>query len=157
MDQLKEVAKKAGMDDSQCEAATGGILSLLKKNLSEDQFKMIEDKIPGATASAEAQDRGASASLGGGMGGMLGGAMSALGGGGGGGATDIAGLTAMLASKGVDTSMISKYLPQVTDFLKSKGIDVSSVLGGGGGDAAAAGGGGGGLGGLAGMASGFKF
>lgn len=157
-----EMAGKAGMNPSQGEAATGGIFSLLKSNLEGDKFNKILESVPGASDFVKKQESSErDASGGGGMGGMLGGAMSSIGGGGsggGGGAGGMAGLMASLSGKGIDSGMMSKFLPQISSFLKEKsGTDVSSVLGvpGGGGDASGGSSGGGAMSSLTGMASGF--
>mmetsp|Transcript_19650 Transcript_19650/g.27266 ORF Transcript_19650/g.27266 Transcript_19650/m.27266 type:complete len:167 (-) Transcript_19650:928-1428(-) len=134
MDKILEMATKAGMDQKQAETSSGGILSFLKGKLGDEQFSKIAEKVPGAGEAAQKYDDESSSasSGGGGMGGMLGGAMSSItkSSGGGSDAGGVAGLTAMLASKGVDAGQLSKFLPQISSFLKDKaGVDVTSALG----------------------------
>mmetsp|Transcript_4274 Transcript_4274/g.6112 ORF Transcript_4274/g.6112 Transcript_4274/m.6112 type:complete len:172 (+) Transcript_4274:1-516(+) len=152
MDKILEMATKAGMDQQQGETAAGGVLSFLKGKLGDDQFSKLAEKIPGVGDAAQKYDddkadSSARASGGGGLGGMLGGAMASFtksSGGGGGDAGGVAGLTAMLASKGVDAGQLSAFMPQIAAFLKDKaGVDVTSALGlpSGGGDSTSGSGG----------------
>lgn len=165
MDQLLKLAQQAGMTEEQGKTAAGGIFGLLKSQLSEGQYAKLTSQFPEADALAtQQQQRDGGSGGGGGVGGLLGAAMGALdgdgaggtqGGGGsgsgGGGATDIVGLLAKLAGKGITPQQIQKFLPLVAPHIqKMTGIDVSSMLGtptagdGAGGTAATSASGGGG-------------
>ena len=127
MDDVTQAANDVGMTAEQGETATGGVLSFLKDHLSEDHFKMIESYIPGAEEKVQAYARGASGSAGG-FGGMLGSAMSSLGGGS--SAGGLAGLMAILASKGISPAMVQQFLSKVGPMIQQKcGIDVTTLLG----------------------------
>lgn len=74
MDELTEqLAVKVGIDKAVAEKTVGIILGFLRKEGPEDQVKALIDKIPGAEAAI------ASADAGGGLGGLMGGGLMALG------------------------------------------------------------------------------
>lgn len=144
MDQLLQQANSAGLSDSQGKDALGGIFSLLKNNISSEDFSKIESAIPetgSLVEAAETQTR-AGGESGGGMGGLMSSAMGMLGGGGasnsgtsggaagGGGMQNIPQLLGFLSGKGVDQNMMGKFMPMVTKFLQGNaGVDTSSALG----------------------------
>eukprot|EP00545_Synedropsis_sp_CCMP1620_P012874 CAMPEP_0119009472 /NCGR_PEP_ID=MMETSP1176-20130426/4385_1 /TAXON_ID=265551 /ORGANISM="Synedropsis recta cf, Strain CCMP1620" /LENGTH=163 /DNA_ID=CAMNT_0006961993 /DNA_START=171 /DNA_END=662 /DNA_ORIENTATION=- len=140
MEALLKLATDSGMTAEQGKTATGGLFAFLKENVPAEQFSQIEEKLPGVDGAVDtyAKERAAPAADAGGAAGMLGSAMSSAGAAGG-----LAGLMTTLTSKGIDPSMMQKFMPQVSTMVKAKcGIDISQYLGGaatGGGDAAATG------------------
>ena len=75
MDELIDrLAAKAGLDRAVAEKSVGIILSFLRKEGPAETVQALIDKIPGAEAAIDA-----SASAGGGLAGMLGGGLMALG------------------------------------------------------------------------------
>lgn len=128
MDQLLDLATKAGMDPDQGKAASGGILSVLKTAMEGQDFDKIVANIPGASTAVEeheastANDAPAS-----GMAGMMGAAMSSLGGSQG---ASMAGLLATLQNKGIDPGMMQKYMTSVAPIIQEKcGVDITKTLG----------------------------
>jgi hypothetical protein len=155
MDALLKLAQDSGMSEAQGETATGGIFSFLKENISADQFSKIEEQMPGVDG---AVDKYASGDSGGSSGGMFGSAMPSFGSSGGGasgGAGGLAGLMTTLTSKGINPSMLQKFMPQVSALIKSKcGVDVSQYLGGAAAAPSSGGASSGGAGGMMGQAMG---
>jgi hypothetical protein len=127
MDSILKMAADAGMTKEQGEAATGGIFSLVKKNLESRQYKQILEKIPGLDGLVnkhEVASRDAASS-----GGLMGSLTSALESSGG-GAGGIAGLMAVLGKQGISANSVSSFLPQVAPLVQKQcGIDISSILG----------------------------
>jgi hypothetical protein len=135
MDPILKLAGDAGLTKDQGEAATGGIMSLVKSSLASGDYKKILDQIPEIGGLVTKHEEGSRAA-GGDSGGLMGSAMSMFGGGGasGGGAAagagGVAGLLAMLEKQGIDASQVSAFMPQVASVVKSKcGVDIGSVLG----------------------------
>ena len=97
-----------------------------------------EGQIPGLKGAEEQYGtKAAEASSGGGAAGLMGAAMSAFGGGGSGdkasSPSSVPALLATLTSMGIDPSMMQKFMPQISTFLKEKyGVDISQYIGGGG-------------------------
>lgn len=129
------------MSESQGETATGGLFSFLKDKMSKEQYAQVQEKLPGVDGAVDryAAPSGEGAGSGG-MGGMLGSAMSSFGGGNkaaggssGGGADGLGGLLATLTSKGINPAMMQKFMPQASALVKAKcGVDISQYLGGAG-------------------------
>jgi hypothetical protein len=141
MDQLLKMAADSGMTKEQGQAATGGIFSLVKEALDAGDFNKIVKTIPeleGLVQEHETSTKAAAATDGGGAGGLLGSAMSALGSSGasgsapaaGGSAGGIASLLAMLSSHGVSAKELNTFMPQVVSLVKTQcGVDISKILG----------------------------
>lgn len=112
-------------------------MSMVKQYLPADQYAKLEGQIPGLKGAEEQYGtRAADASSGGG-GGLMGAAMGAFGGGGSGNKDEAPSSTpallATLTSMGINPSMMSKFLPQISTFLKDKyGVDISQYVGGAG-------------------------
>ena len=136
MDDLLKLAQDAGMTQEQGETASGGLMSFLKDSMGEGDFNKVQEQMPGVEGAVEKYSSGDSGG-GGGAAGLFGSAMSSFGVGGSssGGGSAAGGLPALLAtltSKGINPSMVQKFLPLVAPLIKSKcGIDVSKYLGGG--------------------------
>jgi hypothetical protein len=129
MDQLLELATKAGMDPAQGQAASGGLLSLLKSTMAGQDFDKIATAIPGAETAVAEHDTAAAAAPAtvGGMAGIMGAAMSTFGGSQG---TSMAGLLTMLQSKGVDPGMMNKFMTSVAPMIQQQcGVDIIKTLG----------------------------
>jgi hypothetical protein len=74
MDELVEqLAAKAGIDIAVAEKAVGIILGFLRKEGPSDKVQALIDKTPGAESAVEASNKG------GGLGGLMGGGLMALG------------------------------------------------------------------------------
>ena len=137
MDQLMELASKAGMSKEQGEAATGGIFSLVQKQMDDDSqdFQKITQQIPGLNELVSKHDQQEERATTRADGSLMGSAMSMLGGGGAGGLPQ---LLAMLQKQGIGAKEVNAFLPQVISFVKKQcGVDIGGMLGGissGGGD-----------------------
>lgn len=141
MDQLLKMAADSGMTKEQGEAATGGIFSLVKKELASGDFSKIAKKIPeieGLIKKHEASTKDAAGSAGAAVGSAvsaLGGKSSGAGAGGsadtaGGSASAIASLLAMLSSQGITAKELNSFMPKVVSMVKSQaGVDISKILG----------------------------
>jgi hypothetical protein len=135
MNDVLQAAENSGMTQEQGETAAGGVMNFLKAKLGDDNFKKIETQFPGIGEAGEKYTRSIDANAGG-FGGLLGSAMSSFSGvggsaEGGAGAGGLATLTAMLASKGINPSMVQKFLSQIAPIIQQKcGIDVTKYLGG---------------------------
>jgi hypothetical protein len=131
MDQLLKMAADSGMTKEQGEAATGGIFSLVKKQLASGDFNKIVKMIPeveGLVKEHETSTKAATTE--GGAGGMLGSAMAAAGDTAGGSAGGIASLLSSLSSKGVTAKEMNKFMPQVVSLVKNQsGVDIGKILG----------------------------
>lgn len=121
-------------------------MSMIKQYLPADQYAKLESQIPGLKG-AEEQYGTKAADTSGGGGGLMGAAMGAFGGGNNGkdaAPSSAPALLATLTQMGIDPSMMSKFLPQISTFLKEKyGVDISQYIGGAGGNAGGDSGGGG--------------
>jgi hypothetical protein len=133
MDQLLKMAADSGMTKEQGEAATGGIFSLVKKQLASGDFKKIVKMIPQVEGLVKEHETSTKAANTGGAGGMLGSAMAAAGGTAdtaGGSAGGIASLLTSLSSKGVTAKELNKFMPQVVSLVKTQsGVDIGKILG----------------------------
>ena len=134
MDQIIKVASNIGLSKEQCEAATGGIMSLAKNTLGAENYKKITEKIPEVDELVKKHEDGSRDATSSGGGGLLGQAMGMLGkadsGGTAGTAGGVAGLLAMLQKQGIDAKEVNKFMPQLASIVKQQcGVDISSALG----------------------------
>jgi hypothetical protein len=133
MDQLLKMAADSGMTKEQGEAATGGIFSLVKKQLASGDYKKIVKMIPEVEGLVKEHETSTKAATTGGAGGMIGSAMSAAGGTAdtaGGSAGGVASLLASLSSQGVTPKELNKFMPQVVSLVKTQsGVDIGKILG----------------------------
>lgn len=123
---LGMLTSQLGIDETQATGGVGAILNLAKDKLGDGDFSQVLGSLGGGAT--EAMAAAPAAEGGGGIGGMLGAATSALG-------VDLGGLGKMAAlagtfkSLGLDASMITKFAPIVMGFVKDKGGDgVGSIL-----------------------------
>lgn len=135
MDALLKKAETVGIPEKDAKSTIGGVLSFVKSKVSEEQYQMICEKVPGAsdlvkeTESSRAEGTQTSGGGGGGLMGMASSLMSKMQQDGG-SVGSIPELMVFLKGAGVDEKQIAKYLPEITKVLKEKtGIDVSSMLG----------------------------
>lgn len=126
---IGKVVSELGVGEDQAKGGLGLIANFAKDKLSDGDFSAITDKIGGFDSllgMAPKED----SSAGGGLGGMLGGALSAM------GADKLAGLASLASSfkgLGLDADMLTKFVPIVTNFLGENGDDtikniISKVL-----------------------------
>jgi len=119
-DFIKMAAQGLGESESTTRSATGGLLGVLKENADSGDFSKLLDAIPGA-ASLVGGASGAKAASGGGIGGLLGAATSALGGGG-----DLGSALGVLASiqkSGLSMENIGKLVSMFMKFARSNAGD----------------------------------
>jgi len=120
------LTSQLGVDDTQAKGGVGAILNLAKEKLSDGDFSQITNALGGEAT--EAMNSAPAAEGGGGIGGMLGAATSALGIDTG-GLGQLASLAGAFKSLNLDSGMISKFAPIVMGFVKDKGGDgVGSIL-----------------------------
>ena len=143
MDELLKLAGQSGMNPQQAQATTGGLLNFIQGHMDSNKFdQQVAQNLPGAQQVMQQQQQatsgGGAAAATGGMGGLLGSAMSAFDsssgsqGSGGDGKTSggLAALLATLMGQGVDPKMVQAFLPVFAAYIKSQcGIDVSTMLG----------------------------
>jgi len=126
MELIQQLMAGAGVDQSQAEGGAGLLLGLLKEQLSSGEFARVDAAVPGADALIDA----APETDNGGLGGLLGSAVSALGG------TELGNLASLaggFSKLDLDIGSIGKFIPILLAFLQSKGGDdlagmVSRVL-----------------------------
>jgi hypothetical protein len=124
-DFMKSAASQIGASESATESATGAILQALQGGADAGDFQQLLQKIPGAAGVLQKAPGGEEA--GGGLGGLLASAASALGGSLGAGA----GILAMLQKSGLGSDKLSALLPLLLQFLKSEAGEalVSRIFG----------------------------
>jgi hypothetical protein len=125
---IKALVSQLGVTDDQATKGSGLLFKAAKERLGGD-FSKIEQALPDVGKLIKAAPS-ASASAGGGLGGMLGGLASALGGGGSKLGT-IASLAGGFSSLKLSPDMIGRFVPVILDTLKSKaGPDILKLLAG---------------------------
>ena len=114
MELIEQLTKNFGIEDGQAKGGAGLLFNLAKEKLGDNDFSQIAQHVPGIN------DLIGAAPKAGGLGAALGGLASSLGGGGSklGG---IANLAAGFSDLGLDSSMISKFIPIVLSFVQEKG------------------------------------
>ena len=127
------MAADSGMTKQQGEEATGGLFALVKKNISEEQYKQITSKIPQVDSLVNKEESASTDRAGGG--GLMSSLTSMAGGVGGssGGGGNSAALTALIgicAKYGISAKQVNAFLPQVVSLVKKQcGVDIGSMLG----------------------------
>lgn len=114
-DFIQDVVGKLGVGKDTAEAATGGLLGLIKDNADAGDVSEMFSKLPGASALADAAP---SADSGGG--GMLGGLGGALGGALGGSAGGALGALSALSGSGMSTDKLGSLLDMFKNFALPK-------------------------------------
>ena len=126
---IGSIIKNVGVNQDQAEGGLGAILTLAKDKLGEDGFSKIAGAVGGTDGLMEkfSSLSGGDSASGGGLGGMLSSATSALG-----IKTDLGGIASMvgaLSSLDLDLGTLKKFAPVVSNFLESKGHgDIASKI-----------------------------
>jgi hypothetical protein len=119
---IQQLVDATGVDESQAEGGAGLLLNLLKDQLSTSDFSQVTDALPETESLIEAAPDSES----GGLGGLLGSAVSALGGN---ELGNLASLAGGFSKLDLDAGMIGKFVPVVLSFLQQKGgDDLSSIV-----------------------------
>ncbi len=121
MELVQQLIAGAGVNQQQAEGGAGLLFGLVKDQLSSGDFSRIADAVPGVENLID----GAPAADSGGLGGMLGGVVSALGGS---ELGNMASLASGFSKLDLDAGMIGKFVPVLLSFLQSKGGDGLSSL-----------------------------
>lgn len=126
---IKALVSQLGVTDDQATKGSGLLFKAAKERLGGD-FSKIEQALPEVGKLVKAAPA-ASASVGGGLGGMLGGLASALGGGNASKLGTIASLAGGFSALKLSPDMIGRFVPVILDTLKSKaGPDILKLLAG---------------------------
>ncbi len=117
---IQLAVSQLGISENSAKTATGGVLEMVKDQVSDEDFGKLAGAVPGL-----------SDMLGGGGGGGLGGLMGAASGMLGGKAGAAAGLLGMAKSSGLSMDQLGSFVPMLFGFLKGKAGDgvVTSILG----------------------------
>jgi hypothetical protein len=111
---IELLTSQLNIDTAQAEGGLGAIAKLAQAKLGSGDFSQLSDAIPGfdsLAANAPQVDSG-------GLGGLFGSAMSAIGGD---GAGNIAQLVGMFDKVGLDADMVTKFAPIVMQFVQEQG------------------------------------
>jgi hypothetical protein len=114
MELIDQLTKNLNIEEGQAMGGAGLLFKLAKEKLGDTDFSKIAQHVPGVN------DLINSAPESGGVAGALGGLASALGGGG----SELGSLAALaggFSNLGLDTGMISKFIPLILSFVESKG------------------------------------
>ena len=119
MDLLNQLTQGLGITGDQAKGGAGLLFQLAKDKLGDDDFGKVAEAVPGLGDMLKAVPSG-------GIGAVLGGAVSALGGG-----EDAGGLASLaggFSQLGLDSGLIQKFIPIILSFVQSKGGDVVKNL-----------------------------
>jgi hypothetical protein len=115
------LTQSLGVNSKQAQGGVGSILSYAKENLSADKFTTLKNAVPDAKTLMALTPKSSGSSLGGLASSLGNGASSAMG---------LAGLTSQFSSLGLNSSMISKFVPIIMQYFKSSGsTDAMGILG----------------------------
>lgn len=121
MELLNMLTSQLGISENQAEGGAGLIFNLAKDKLSSGEFDQILNKLPGIEnlmSKAPKSDSG--------LMGALGGLTSSLGGG---NLGDLGGLISGFSKLDLDSSLVTKFIPIIVDYAKSKGgEEIMSLL-----------------------------
>ena len=129
------MAADSGMTKQQGEEATGGLFALVKKNISEEQYKQITSKIPQIDTLVNKEESSTSTDRASGGGGLMLGLASMAGGGSGGsgssgGGGAMAALIGICGKYGISAKQVNAFLPKLVPLVKKQcGVDIGSMLG----------------------------
>ncbi|NLB64896.1 MAG: DUF2780 domain-containing protein [Lentisphaerae bacterium] len=119
---VSELVSKLGVENTQAKGGAGLILKLAQEKLGGD-FSKVAAAIPGAKDLISA----APAAAGGAK--LIGGLLGSIGGDKAKGLSDLAGLAGGFAQLNLDSGMVTKFVPIILQFAKSKGgQDAMSLL-----------------------------
>lgn len=113
---VQQLVSTVGVNEEQAQGGMGLILGMLKDKLGADDFSQLSEVLP----ETDGLIARAPAASGGGIGGMLGGAVSAFAGGDS-ALGDLAKLASGFSGLGLDAGMLGKFIPVLTGFIESKG------------------------------------
>jgi hypothetical protein len=114
------LTSQLGVSDKQAAGGVGSILTYAKSTLSEDKYNTLSSAVPNASSMVAAAPKTTT--------GALSSAMSSFGGEKSSSTGAMAGLASQFSSLGLDTSMISKFIPIIIGyFQKSDSKDSSSA------------------------------
>jgi hypothetical protein len=108
------LTKDLGVTEKQATGGAGSIFNLAKQNLSKDDFTQVAKAVPGIDKMMAAAPKAEGAA------GMLGSASSLLGG----SAQSVGGVASLAGSfsqLGMNTGMVSSFVPVVLNYVKSSG------------------------------------
>ncbi len=114
MELVDLLTKDLGVQEDQAAGGAGLLFKLAKEKLGDTDFSQVAQHVPNVNDMIE------SAPESGGVMGKLGGLASALGGGGS-ELGNLAGLASGFSKLGLDTGMITKFIPVILSFVESKG------------------------------------
>jgi hypothetical protein len=114
MELIQQLVAETGVAEQQAEGGVGLLLSLVQDKLSAGDFAKVESAIPDAAGLIEQ----APATESGGLGGLLGGAVAALGGS---ELGNLASLAGGFAKLDLDPGKIGQFIPILLSFLQSQG------------------------------------
>ena len=114
MELIQQLVAATGVSQQQAEGGAGLLLNLLKEKLSDGDFAQVSEAVPGIDKLMNAAPDTAS----GGLGGLLGSTLSALGGG---ELGDLASLANGFSKLDLDTGMLGKFIPILLAFLQNQG------------------------------------
>lgn len=117
---LEALTSQLGVTSEQASGGAGSLFQMAKSNLSEGDFSQIAEVVPGieemmSSAQSSTKESGTVAAVTS----MLGKDSSA---------GSLANLTASFANLGMDSDMISQFMPIILDYLKSAGGDTVMSL-----------------------------
>jgi len=115
MELIDLLTNTLGVKENQATGGAGLLFKLAKEKLGGTDFSQISQHVPGVNDLIE------SAPESGGIAGALGGLASALGGSGASELGNIASLAGGFSKLGLDSGMISKFIPVILSFVESKG------------------------------------
>jgi hypothetical protein len=114
MELIDLLTNTLGVKENQATGGAGLLFKVAKEKLGDTDFSQISQHVPGISELIE------SAPESGGIGGALGGLASALGGSGS-ELGNLASLAGGFSKLGLDSGMISKFIPVILSFVESKG------------------------------------
>lgn len=118
---VKLLMSQLSIQEGQAKGGAGLIFKLAQEKLGGD-FSKLAELIPGI------KELIASAPSSGGAGKLLGSLLGKLGGGKAGALGDLASLAGGFSKLGMNKAMVAKFIPVITDFLKSKGGSDAAAL-----------------------------
>jgi hypothetical protein len=122
MDLISTLTQNLGVNESQAKGGAGLLFKLAKDKLSSTDFTKVAAAVPGMDSLI-----GSAPAAGGGALGGLGKMVSGLGGTAG-GLGSIAGLAGGFSKLGMGSDMLSKFVPVILEFVKSKGGEAVKAI-----------------------------
>ncbi len=116
MELLNQLTQNLGVTEDQARGGTGLIMKMAQEKLGVGDFNQIADTIPGIQNIIKTAPELSGTEK------ALGVASSTVGGGGGG---NLANLTNGFSKLGLDTQMVTRFVPIVLSFVQSKGGDTT--------------------------------